>query len=102
MLFDAHDVVRRLDPGLGRDVTFTILHAGEAERIDHVLVSEEFVPQSKHAIGHVAAVEVLADHVFERRRSSRAGGADPNEADLSRIFSDHAAVCVSIVIDGHP
>lgn len=99
MLFDALDVVRRPAPGRGRDVAYTILHGGEPERIDHVLVSEEFVAQSKHAIGHVAAVEILADHLVERRRAAPEG-ADPNGTDLSRIFPDHAAVCVSIVLDG--
>jgi endonuclease/exonuclease/phosphatase family metal-dependent hydrolase len=99
MLFDALDVVRRPTPGCGRDVAYTILHGGEPERIDHVLVSEEFVPQSKHAIGHVAAVEILADHLVERRRAAPQG-ADPNGTDLSRIFPDHAAVCASIVLDG--
>jgi endonuclease/exonuclease/phosphatase family metal-dependent hydrolase len=99
MLFDAFDVVRRLGPGRGRDVAYTVLHGGEPERIDHVLVSEEFVAQSKHAIGHVAAVEVLADHLVERRRAA-SERADPIGVDLGRIFPDHAAVCVTIVLDG--
>lgn len=98
MLFDALDVEQRLAPGRGRDTAFTILHAGEPERIDHVLVSEEFVPQSKHAIGHVAAVEILNDHLAERSRSARIGTA--GGPDLTRIYSDHAAVCVSLVLDG--
>jgi endonuclease/exonuclease/phosphatase family metal-dependent hydrolase len=99
MLFDAFDVVRRIAPGRARDVAYTILHGGEPERIDHVLVSEEFVAESRHAIGHVAAVEIFADHLVERRRAAPAG-TDPNGADLRRIFPDHAAVCVTIVLDG--
>jgi len=87
MLFDALDVERRPSPGPAREVAFTFLHGGEPERIDHVLVSEEFVPQSKRAIGCVAAVEVLSDHLLERRR-------DP--ARLERIYSDHATVCVTL------
>lgn len=89
MLFDALDVEERISPGRGRDVAFTILHAGEPERIDHVLVSEEFVPQSKHAIGRVTAVEILGDHLSERLRSD----SGPR---LDRIYADHAAVCVTI------
>lgn len=99
MLFDALDVVRRSAPGCGRDVAYTFLHGGEPERIDHVLVSEAFVAQSTNAIGYVAAVDILADHLVERRRSA-SSGADPNATDLARIFPDHAAVCVSIVLDG--
>jgi endonuclease/exonuclease/phosphatase family metal-dependent hydrolase len=99
MLFNALDVERRLVPGRGRDMAYTILHAGEPERIDHVLVSEEFVPQSRNAIGHVERVEILNDHLVERR-SGRVPAAGRQEApDLGRIFSDHAAVCVSLVFD---
>ncbi len=93
MLFNALDVEQRLSPGRGRDVAFTVLHGGEPERIDHVLVSEEFVPQSKHALGRVAAVEVFNDHLHERRRAD-AG------VRLDRIYSDHAAVCVTLVPTG--
>ena len=97
MLFNALDVEQRLSPGRGRDVAYTILHAGEPERIDHVLVSEEFVPGCKHAIGRVAAVQVFNDHLSERRRGLPGGGT--SGVDLGRILSDHAAVCVTIVLD---
>jgi predicted extracellular nuclease len=101
MLFNALDIERRLAPGLAPDVAYTILHAGEPERIDHMLLSEEFVPQSKHAIGRVTGVEILNDHLIERRRfirgEQRAAGESP--IDLSRIYSDHAAVCVSIAFE---
>lgn len=102
MLFNALDVEQRLAPARGRDTAFTFLHAGEPERIDHVLVSEEFVPQSRNAIGYVERVEVLNDHLFERRngRVPLAGGQDG--PDPGRIFSDHAAVCVSIVFGTPP
>jgi hypothetical protein len=100
MLFNALDVGQHAGPGPGRDVAFTILHAGEPERIDHVLVSEEFVPHSRHAIGRVAAVEILNDHLSERSRDRLPLSAQQEGPDLGRIFSDHAAVCVSIVFDG--
>jgi len=98
MLFNALDVERRPAPGRGRDTAFTILHGGEPERIDHVLVSEEFVPGSRHAIGWVERVEILTDHLYERRalRAPSAGVRDG--PDFARIFSDHAAVCVGILI----
>jgi endonuclease/exonuclease/phosphatase family metal-dependent hydrolase len=102
MLFNALDVEQRPAPGRGRDTAFTILHAGEPERIDHVLVSEEFVPQSRHAIGHVERVEVLNDHLTERRRGRSPLAAGQEAADLQRILADHAAVCVSIVVGAPP
>lgn len=90
VLFNALDIEQRQAPGRGRNVAFTAFNGGEPERIDHVLVSDAFLPQSKHAIGRVAAVEILCDHLLERRRDP-AGGAR-----LDRIYSDHAAVCVTL------
>jgi endonuclease/exonuclease/phosphatase family metal-dependent hydrolase len=103
MLFNALDIERRLAPGPGRDVAYTVLHAGLPERIDQVLLSEDFVPQSKHALARVTGVEFLNDHLIERRRFVRgeARSAARGEVDLTRIYSDHAAVCVSIQI-GEP
>jgi endonuclease/exonuclease/phosphatase family metal-dependent hydrolase len=96
-LYNALDVEQRPAPVRSRDAAFTILHAGEPERIDHVLVSAHFAPHAGTAIGHVAAVEILADHLVERARVTRLGAAGDG-IDLERIFSDHAAVCVSIVL----
>jgi len=102
MLFNALDVEQRLTPGRGRDTAFTILHAGDPERIDHVLVSEEFVPQSRHAAGYVERVELLNDHLIERRRGRMPSAGRQDGPDLGRILSDHAAVCVSIVFGSLP
>ena len=88
-LFNAHDVEQHTRPERGRDAAYTILHGGLPERIDHVLVSTELVPQCGHAIGRVAAVEVFSDHLQERRRASRG-------IDVQRIYTDHAAVCVTL------
>lgn len=93
MLFNSLDVVPRLAPARGRDVAFTILHAGEPERIDHMLVSEEFVAQSKRALARVTAVEIYNDHLAERHAHAAGLVAGP---DLSRIQSDHAAVCTTV------
>jgi hypothetical protein len=49
-------------------------------------------------VGQAAPHASGADRV-ERRRSA-SSGADPNATDLARIFPDHAAVCVSIVLGG--
>lgn len=87
-LFDAFD----LEPpaGRGRRASFTCLGEAGPERIDHVLVSRHFVPGSKDAMGRVAAVEVLGDHLQERRRASAAGPR------LDRVYADHAGVCVTL------
>ena len=90
-LYDACEVERRAPACAGgAAAAFTILDRGGPDRIDHVLVSGHFVPGTAGAIGRVAAVEVLADHLIERRRAAE--GAEP----LDRIYSDHAAVCVTL------
>lgn len=97
MLFNALDIERRLDPGPAAMTAYTVLHAGVPERIDHVLLSEEFVPQSRFALGRVTGVEILNDHLIERRRHIAGERRSPAPgADLTRIYADHAAVCVSI------
>jgi endonuclease/exonuclease/phosphatase family metal-dependent hydrolase len=73
-----------------RSAPFTSLDGDAAERIDHLLVSPHFVAGSTRSIGRVTAVEVLGDHLFERRRA--AGGG----VSLGRVYADHAALCVTI------
>jgi endonuclease/exonuclease/phosphatase family metal-dependent hydrolase len=90
-LFDAFDVEQRPAPhDRLRGAPFTALDDDGPQRIDHVLVSEAFVPGSKRAIGRVVALEVFSDHLFERCRVAHGG------TRLERIYSDHAAVCVTL------
>lgn len=96
LLYNAVDVEEHRLPGRSRDVAYTILHGGEPERIDHVLVSEEFVAGRPHAIGRVSSVQVFNDHLSERGRST----ANASDVELARILSDHAAVCVTLTLDG--
>jgi endonuclease/exonuclease/phosphatase family metal-dependent hydrolase len=96
LLFNALDAERQPTPGRGRDVAYSIVHAGEPERIDHIFVSPEFVRARGRAIGYVAAVEHLTDHLIERRRVVGDGSM---AAELQRIYSDHAAVCVTLAFD---
>lgn len=62
-LFDSNQIQ------LGRDrlrhVAYTILHEGHYMTIDHVLVSEQFNPASRHAIGEVIDVSYLNDHLTQ-------------------------------------
>lgn len=88
-LFDALALAPSPLGGRARDAAFTTLEGGAPERIDHVLVSQAFVPPSPCAIARVEAVEILADHLAERSRADPAGR-------LARIYADHAAVCVTL------
>ena len=48
---------------LKRDVGYTKIHLGEPDSIDHILLSEEFLRDSKHAIGEVMRVDWFNDHL---------------------------------------
>jgi predicted extracellular nuclease len=50
-----------------RDSGYTIAHDGRHATIDHVLVSEEFNPASRHAVGEVVDVTYLNEHLVEAR-----------------------------------
>ena len=63
-----------------RDSGYTIAHEGRHATIDHVLVSEEFHPASRHAIGEVAEVTYLNEHL----------------ALATPAASDHGQVLVSL------
>jgi len=73
---------------LGRDalrqVGYTNIHEGHHMTIDHVLVSEEFNPASRYAVGEVLDVTYLNDHLLQ----------DKPEA------SDHGQVLVRLRLYG--
>lgn len=68
-LFSAWDV--QGEAALRRDVAYSHIHQGYPEVLDQVLVSEEFVANSRAAIGDVRRVEVFNDHLHEGRDRSR-------------------------------
>ena len=68
-LYSAWDV--QGDAALRRDVAYSHIHQGYPEVLDQMLVSEEFVATSRHAIGDVRRVEVFNDHLFEGRDRTR-------------------------------
>lgn len=60
-LFDSYRIQSRTDPL--HNVGYSIIHQGQFETIDHILVSEEFNPASRHAVGEVLEVTYLNDHI---------------------------------------
>ena len=62
--FDAQRIQTRNDPM--RNVVYSHIHQGSMEVIDHVLVSEEFHPQSRYQIAQVREVYCINDHLHER------------------------------------
>lgn len=68
-LYHAPDV--QTEPGLRRDLGYTHVYQGWPDTLDQVWVSEEFVADSRHAIGDVRRVEYFNDHLHEGRERWR-------------------------------
>ena len=81
-LFDSYRIQSRRDAM--RDVGYTHKHDGSYETIDHILVSEEFNPASRAAIGEVVEVMYLNDHMTFKQAHT----------------SDHGLVLVRILLHG--
>ncbi len=60
-LFDAARVQARY--GWMKDVAYTHIYQGMPEVIDQLFVSEEFLPESKFALGYVERVDYFNDHL---------------------------------------
>jgi endonuclease/exonuclease/phosphatase family metal-dependent hydrolase len=82
MLFDAVDIQSERHPR--HEKSYTHIHDGEAECIDHVLLSEEFWFASKHAIGEVTRVDYFNDHLALRI------------SERANVYSDHGQVLVTV------
>lgn len=68
VLYDASSVQTRSQ--WLRDVAYTHIHQGMPEVLDQILVSEQFLKDSKYAIGEVLQVDYFNDHlkfVYEQR-----------------------------------
>lgn len=68
VLYDASSVQTRLQ--WLRDVAYTHIHQGMPEVLDQILLSEQFLSDSKYAIGEVLQVDYFNDHlkfVYEQR-----------------------------------
>ncbi|NMM29428.1 MAG: endonuclease/exonuclease/phosphatase family protein [Glaciimonas sp.] len=81
-LFDSYRIQSQSDPL--RNVGYSAIHQGQFETIDHILVSEEFNPASRFALGEVQEVIYLNDHVQLRRPEA----------------SDHGQVLVRVKLYG--
>lgn len=67
-MFDSNQIQQRQDQA--RHTGYTSTHEGRYSTIDHVLVSEEFNPASRYAIGEVLEVTYLNDHLRQQRPES--------------------------------
>ena len=68
-LWNAYEVQGEM--ALKRDVAYSHVHQGSPEVLDQILVSEEFLPNSKFSIGDVRRVDYFNDHLQEGKDRSR-------------------------------
>jgi endonuclease/exonuclease/phosphatase family metal-dependent hydrolase len=68
-LFNAYEV--QGDMALKRDVAYSHIHQGYPEVLDQILVSEEFLYNSRNSIGDVRRVDYFNDHLQEGKDRSR-------------------------------
>ena len=83
-LFDAQRIQTRNDPI--RNVVYSHIHDGSLDVLDHILVSEEFHPQSRYQMAQVREVYCLNDHLHSRERYA----------------SDHGQVVAQLLFKNQP
>jgi predicted extracellular nuclease len=88
LLWSTNEVQVRLSD---RDVTYTHIHNGHYEVLDHILVSQEFVRSNPEHIGYVQFLQHFNDHLVDWTLSE-----EPQ--DLTK--SDHGQVVAVIRIRG--
>ena len=81
-LFDAARIQRRY--GWMKDVAYTHIYQGMPEVIDQLFVSEEFLLDSKFALGHIERVDYFNDHL---------------KWDYADRVTDHGIVKAKIVLN---
>lgn len=86
LLYDVKDVRPR---GHRHDVTYTHVHNGRHETLDHILVSQEFMKPNRAHLGVVEYVREFNDHLVDSTMFR-----DP----LPRHTSDHAQVVATLAM----
>ena len=82
-LFDAMRIQTKNDPQ--RYVAYSHIHEGALEVLDHIFVSEEFHPDSRHQIAQVREVYCLNDHLHTRSPEV----SDHGQTVASLLFKNH-------------
>ena len=68
-LFNASDLLGTA--ALKKDVAYSHIHQGAPAVLDQILVSEEFDPASRHAVGDVRRMDYFNDHLHEGHDRTR-------------------------------
>lgn len=73
-----------------KDFSYTHIHRGQRNVLDHILVSQEFYHRNSKRIGKVTYQQIFNDHLFDWSLTKR-------EAD--RIMSDHGVPVAEIELE---
>ena len=84
LLYSTYDIQAR---NRYQNVSYSHIHNGHYDMLDHILVSEEFYKYNRSGIGEVEYLHFFNDHLVDRTLS--------NER-RSRVESDHGQVVVTI------
>lgn len=88
LLYSTNTIQTRQDL---KDFSYTHIHHGQRNVLDHILVSQEFYHRNSRRIGKVAYQHIYNDHLFNWSLTDR-------EAD--RITSDHGVPVAEIELEG--
>jgi len=69
-----------------RDVTYSHIHNGRYEVLDHVMVSQEFVRSNPDHLGYVQYLQIFNDHLIDSTLSDE--WQDPTQSDHGQVVAN--------------
>lgn len=87
LLYSTNTIQTRQDL---KDFSYTHIHHGQRDVLDHILVSQEFYHRNSKRIGKVTYQHIFNDHLFDWSLTEREPG---------RIMSDHGIPVAEIELD---
>ncbi len=87
LLYSTNTIQTRQDL---KDFSYTHIHHGQRDVLDHILVSQEFYHRNSKRIGKVTYQHIFNDHLFDWSLTDRS----PN-----RVMSDHGVPVAEIELD---
>jgi len=87
LLYSTNTIQTRQDL---KDFSYTHIHHGQRDVLDHILVSQEFYHRNSKRIGKVTYQHIFNDHLFDWSLTER---------EPSRVMSDHGVPVAEIELD---
>ena len=87
LLYSTNTIQTRQDL---KDFSYTHIHHGQRDVLDHILVSQEFYHRNSKRLGKVTYQHIFNDHLFDWSLTER---------EPSRVMSDHGVPVAEIVLD---